>query len=145
MSLIAPLKPFERAAATQATADKFRGKPLSFADGVTCLHMLREHMLAFGYSPPLIPAFADLKGARRALRSTGHRTIRGLLRQVLGNPVPAAQMRIGDVIVGPGQPFEAIGINVGGGKFLGWLDDGSLGMVNVVPDHAAILGAWKLL
>jgi hypothetical protein len=145
MSLVAPLSTVERAAATRATASKFRGRPLSFPDGVTCLHMLREHMLAFGYSPPEIPAFNDLKSARRALRTTGHRTIRGLLNEVLGAPIPAAQMRVGDVIVGPGHPFEAVGINAGGGKFLGWLDDGRLGLVNVVPEPAAILGAWKLM
>ena len=145
MSLISPLNSVERATATKATADKYRGRPLSFANGVTCLHMLRDHMLAFRYSPPEIPEFRDLRGAKKALRATGHRTIKGLLNEVLGKPVPAVQMRIGDVIVGPGQPFEAVGINVGGGKFLGWLDDGRLGMVNVVPDPTAILGAWKLL
>ena len=41
MSVIAPLNPVERAAATKATADKFRGRPLDFAAGVTCLHLLR--------------------------------------------------------------------------------------------------------
>lgn len=145
MSVISPLKPFERAAATQATADKFRGKPLSFADGVTCLHMLREHMLAFGYSPPDIPAFNDLKGARRALRSTGHRTIKGLLNETLGKPSTVAQLRVGDVVLGPGHPFEAVGINAGGGKFLGWNDDGRLGLVNITLDIRALLGAWRLM
>lgn len=145
MSLLAPLNPVERAAATKATADQFRGRPLSFRDGVTCLHMLRSHMIAFGYSPPEIPAFNDLTGARKALRSTGHRTIRGLLTEVLGKPVPAAQLRVGDVVVGPGHPFEAVGINVGGGKFLGWHDAGDLGLVNIAIDPASLLGAWRLI
>jgi hypothetical protein len=144
MSVIAPLNPVERAAVTKATADKFRGKPLSYAEGVTCLHMLREHMLAFGYSPPAIPDFSDPKGARKALRTTGHRTIRGLLGDMLER-IPPAQMRVGDVVLGPGTPFEAVGINVGGGKFLGWHDDGRHGLVNIMIDVGALIGAWRLI
>jgi hypothetical protein len=145
MSILAPLKQFERAAVTEATAAKFRGRPLSFKEGVTCLHMLREHMLAFGYSPPTIPSFSDAVGARRALRSTGHKTIKALLRKVLGKPVPAAQMRVGDVVLLPGSPFEAVALSVGNGKFLGWHDDGSLGLVNLNIDQTAIIGAWRLI
>lgn len=145
MSVLAPLNPIERASATKATADKFRGRPLSFKDGVTCLHMLREHMIAFGYSPPAMPEFSDAKGARKALRATGHRTIKGLLREVLGKPVPAARMRVGDIVLGHGAPFEAVGINAGNGKFLGWHDDGSLGLVNITVDPKAIIGAWRLI
>lgn len=144
MSVIAPLSPGERAAVTRATADQFRGRPLSYADGVTCLHMLRAHMLAFGYSPPEIPVFADPKGARRALRSTGHRTIRGLLGDMLER-IPPARMRVGDVVLGAGAPFEAVGINAGGGKFLGWHDDGRHGLVNVMIDVDALIGAWRLI
>lgn len=145
MSVIAPLNPVERAAVTKATADKFRGKPIDFAAGVTCLHMLREHMLAFGYSPPEMPEFGDLKGARKALRSTGHRTIKGLLGELLGAPIAPAMMRVGDVVLGPGAPFEAVGINAGGGKFLGWHDDGRHGLVNIVVDVNALIGAWRLI
>lgn len=145
MSVISPLNSVERAAVTKATADKFRGRPLSFADGVTCLHMLREQMVAFGYSPPAIPSFKDAKGARKALRTTGHRTIKGLLGEVLGGPVPAAQMRVGDVTLLPGSPFEAVTLSAGNGKFLGWHDDGSLGLVNIIVDQNAIIGAWRLI
>jgi hypothetical protein len=144
MSLLSPLNPVERTAATKATADKYRGRPLSFANGVTCLHMLRDHMLEFGYSPPEIPAFNDLKGARKALRSTGHRTIKGLLREVLGEAVPPAQMRVGDVALLPGSPFEAVLLNAGNGMLLGWHDDGRLGLVNIKPS-VPLIGAWRLI
>lgn len=144
MSVVAPLNPVERAAATKATADKYRGKPLSFADGVTCLHMLRDHMLAFGYSPPEIPAFTDVKGARKALRTTGHRTIKGLLDEVLGRSGPAARMRVGDVALLPGAPFEAVLLNAGNGMLLGWYDDGRLGLVNIKPS-VSVTSAWRLL
>lgn len=144
MSIIAPLTPVERAAATKATADKFRGKPLSFADGVTCLHLLREQMLAFGYSPPEIPEFHDAKGARKALRSTGHRTIKGLLTELLGKPIPISRMRVGDVALGPGTgAFEAVGIWAGG-KLLGFHEDGR-GLVNIAADVSALSGAWRLI
>jgi hypothetical protein len=143
MSVIAPLNPAERAAATKATADKFRGRPLSFADGVTCLHLLREQMLAFGYSPPEIPAFHDAKGARKALRSTGHRTIKGLLTELLGQPIPLSRMRVGDVALVKGSPFEAVMISAGG-KLLGWYDDGSYGLINFIPCEPPI-GAWRLI
>lgn len=145
MSVIAPLNPVERAAATKATADKFRGRPLDFAAGVTCLHALREHMVGFGYTPPAIPDFTDVRGAKRALRSTGHRTIKGLLNELL-TPIPPAAMRVGDIALGPGAgPFEAVGINAGYGKFLGWHDDGALGLVNITIDPNALIGAWRLL
>lgn len=144
MSVIAPLTPVERAAATKATADKFRGKPLSFSNSVTCLHMLREQMLAFSYSPPSIPSFEDAAGARKALRITGHRTIKGLLGEVLGKPIPAAQMRVGDVALLPGTPFEAVLLNAGNGMLLGWHDDGRLGLVNIKP-MAPLIGAWRLI
>lgn len=144
MSVIAPLNPVERRDATQATAAAFRGVPLSFEAGVTCLHMLRMQMLAFGYSPPEIPEFEDLAGARRALRATGHRTIKGLLREVLGDPIPPAQMRVGDVALLAGKPFEAVLLNAGNGMLLGWYDDGSLGLVNIKPT-APLLGAWRLI
>lgn len=145
MSIIAPLNPVQRAAATRETADKYRGKPLSFRDAVTCLHMLRDQMLAFEYSPPPIPDFTDAKGARKALRSTGHTTIKGLLVKMLGKPIPAARMRVGDVALLPGSPFEAVTLSAGNGKFLGWHDDGSLGLVNLNVDQNAIIGAWRLI
>lgn len=142
MSVIAPLNPVERAAATKATADKFRGRPLDFAAGVTCLHLLREQMLAFGYSPPEIPAFADAQGAKRALRKTGHRTLKGLLDEHLTS-IPPAQMRVGDVAILKGEPFDAIVISAGG-KLLGWHEDGRTGLVNLVP-VAPLLGSWRLV
>lgn len=145
MSMLSPLNPVERARATERTAANFRGRPLSFKEGVTCLHMLRDHMQAFGYSPPEMPPFSDLISARKALRGTGHRTLKGLLIEVLGQPVPAAQMRVGDIILGPGSPFEAVGINAGNGKFLGWHDDGQLGLVNLAVDLSALIGAWRLI
>lgn len=142
MSVIAPLNPVERAAATKATADKFRGRPLDFAAGVTCLHLLREQMLAFGYSPPEIPTFADAQGARRALRKAGHRTLKGLLDKHL-SPIPAAQMRVGDVALVHGEPFDAVMLSAGG-KLLGWYEDGRDGLINFVPT-APLVGSWRLV
>jgi hypothetical protein len=106
--------------------------------------MLREQMLAFGYQPPEIPEFDDAKGARRALRSTGHRTIKGLLTMMIGEPIPAAQMRVGDVALLPGAPFEAVLLNAGNGMLLGWHDDGRLGLVNIKPALPP-LAAWRLI
>ena len=142
MSVIAPLNPVERAAATKATADKFRGRPLDFANGVTCIHLLREQMLAFGYSPPEIPQFTTVIGAKRALRKLGHRTLWELLDQLLPR-APGAQMRVGDIVLGAGQPpFEALGI-CAGGKILGFHEDGS-GLVNIVP-AVPFEHCWRLL
>lgn len=124
-------------------ANRFRGKPLDFKAGVTCIHLLREQMLAFGYSPPKIPAFVDANGARKALRSTGSRTLAGMLDGLLERIAPA-DMRVGDIVLGPGAPFEAVGLNAGNGKFLGWHDDGRLGLVNIVIDVNALIGAWRL-
>ena len=142
MSVIAPLSPVERAAATAATAAKFRGKPLDFANGVTCIHLLREQMLAFGYHPPEVPQFETVIGAKRALRKMGHRTLKGLLDELLTR-APGAQMRVGDIVLGDGQPpFEALGI-CAGGKVLGFHEDGS-GLVNIVPS-TPFQHCWRLL
>lgn len=143
MSVIAPLKPYERAAVTKAVADSFRGKPLDFAKGVTCIHLLHAQMTAFGYSPPEIPDFTTVIGAKRVLRKMGHRTLRKLLDDMLER-IPTAQMRVGDIALGPGAPFEAISLNAGNGKLLGWYDDGSMGLVNIIPT-APLIGAWRLI
>lgn len=144
MSVIAPLSPPDRARVTKEVSDRFRGKPLDFKAGVSCVHLLREQMLAFGYSPRPIPAFEDVKGARKALRSVHHRTLRGLLDEMLER-IPPATMRVGDIVLAPGHPFEAVCVNAGGGKFLGWQDDGHLGLVNIIVDPGALIGAWRLI
>lgn len=142
MSLLAPLNPVQRAAATKATADKFRGRPLNYADGVTCLHLLREQMIAFDYSPPEIPGFKSVSGARRALRATGHDSLEELLDGMLERK-PLAHMRVGDIALVRGAPFDAIMISAGG-KLLGWYEDGRHGLVNFIPTEPPI-GAWGLL
>jgi hypothetical protein len=143
MSVIAPLKPYERAAVTKAVADSFRGKPIDFAKGVTCIHLLHAQMTAFGYSPPAVPHFETVIGAKRALRKWGHRTIRKLLDDMLER-IAAAEMRVGDIALGHGHPFEAVALNAGNGKLLGWRDDGADGLVNIIPT-APLIGAWRLI
>lgn len=143
MSIIAPLTPPERARVTKEIADSFRGKPLDFAKGVTCIHMLHAHMTAFGYSPPAVPEFETELGAKRALRKMGHRTLKGLLNRLL-TPIPPAMMRVGDVALLPGAPFDAVLLNAGGGKLLGWYDDGKDGLVNLIPT-VPLIGAWRLI
>lgn len=142
MSIIAPLNPVERRDATQATKAAFEGRPFSFADGVTCIHLLRAQMVAFGYSPPPIPEFKDALGAKRALRKMGHRTLKGLLNKML-TPIPPAQMRVGDVALLPGEaPFDSVVISAGG-KVLGFHEQGN-GLVNIIPT-ALFIGAWRLI
>lgn len=143
MASIAPLKSFERAAVTKAVADSFRGVPIDFAKGVTCIHLLRAQLVGFGYSPPEIPEFDSVKSAKKALRRMGHRTIRGLLDTMLSR-IPPAAMRVGDIALGPGHPFEAVALNAGNGMLLGWHDDGALGLVNIKPS-APLIGAWRLI
>ena len=143
MASIAPLKSYERASVTKAVADSFRGKPIDFARGVTCIHLLHAQLVGFGYSPPEIPEFDSVKTARRALRATGHRTIRGLLDSMLSR-IPPATMRVGDIALGAGHPFEAVALNAGNGMLLGWSDDGALGLVNIKPT-TPLIGAWRLI
>lgn len=142
MSVLAPLSPVERARATQATAALFRGRRIDFSKGVTCLHLLREQMLAFGYSPPEIPHFTTPRGAKRALREIECDDLEALLDKLLPR-IPAARMRVGDVALGKGPPpFDAITINAGG-KVLGWDEDGN-GLYNIVLNGPPI-GAWGLI
>ena len=142
MSIIAPLNPIERAAATSATAAMFRNRPQDFAHGVTCIHLLRAQMTAFGYTPPAIPHFSTPIGAKRALRKMGHRDLCSLLDELLPR-IPAARMRVGDIVLGEGAGlFDAIGISAGG-KVLGWDEDGN-GLFNITLT-AAPIGAWALV
>jgi len=53
-------------------------------------------------------------------------------------------MRVGDIALGPGAPFEAVTLNAGNGKLLGWYDSGEMGLVNIIP-HTPLIGAWRLI
>lgn len=142
MSSIAPLNPVERRDATAATASIFRGVPLDFAKGATCLHLVRQQLVAFGYGPPEIPNFRTHHGAVKALRKSGHKSLESLIDTLLPRIAPA-RMRVGDIAMLPGAPPFGALVLCAGGKVLGWHGEGELGLVNIIPE-VPYIAAWGL-
>ena len=111
----------QRAAATQKTFDKFKGKPFSWKEA-SCAHLLRTHLRNMGHRPPKMPKFQSAVGAKRAIEEMGATDLVSLC-EVLGlAEISPAKALVGDVAVLPGDdsPFDAIVVSAGNGKFMGW-------------------------
>jgi hypothetical protein len=134
-----------RAAATDAVLRRFRNRALDWKTGATCLHLFRAHLVKLGRKPPRIPQFRSPKGARLAMERAGFADMAELIDSVLPERIAPAAMLIGDVALLPGEPFDAIVINVGGGKVIGWHDTdlSKLAVIGDVPMDA-YLGAWRV-
>lgn len=127
---------------------QFRDKPFSFERRMTCIHLLRAQMIAFGYSPPPIPVFRSALGAKKALKKAGYVSLMHLLDEMLPRIAPA-RMLVGDVALLPGEngdgkrsPLDTVVISVGGGKILGW--HGAGGGMSPIPVQPVYLAAWRL-
>lgn len=109
----------QRAAVTQATWNKYRGRAFDWK-GATCVHVLRSHLRAMGHKPPKMPSFQSPIGAKRALKAMGADDLADLMRGLGLLEIGAAEMIVGDVAILPGdEGFDAIVI-CAGGKFMGW-------------------------
>lgn len=137
----------QRAAATQATFNAFRGVPFDWRHA-SCAHLLSAHLVNTGHDAPAVPDFATAAAAKRALKEMGAASLPGLM-DVLGlKRIRPADMLVGDIAVVPGQKGRTDGINgaiviCAGNKFMGWHEAGEgLQMIdNVIPHVKAAFRA----
>lgn len=132
-----------RARAVALTEQRFAGRPFDWRKSATCIHLMRFHAAQLGHSLPLVPRFRSALGARRALTQMGFETLPALLDSLFER-IPAAFMRVGDVMALPGlDGFEALVIKGDRVKLLGW-HDGAEDCRFMEVDVRAAVGAWRL-
>jgi len=130
-----------RADATRKTLAKYRAKPFSWADRVTCIHLARTQLRNLGHRPPTIPDFRSALGARRSLKKAGFETVSALLDSLLLRIAPS-EMLVGDLAVIAGDDsLEAIVISAGG-KMLGYHEDDASGLKPLLVSEFG--GAWRV-
>lgn len=128
-----------RKQAVELTLEKYRDKPFSWKDGVTCIHMLRFHLRQMGYKPPPLPRMKSALAAKRALDARQWADVGDMLDTLLPRITPA-QMLMGDIAMFRSEDgFGAITISLGG-KVMGWHPDYE-GMTALEPIE--IEGAWR--
>ncbi|WP_240313486.1 DUF6950 family protein [Sphingomonas carotinifaciens] len=122
-----------------------KGKPFSWVDRRTCIHVARAQARALGHRPPAIPDFRSALGARAALKTTGFGTLEALFDSLFPR-IPPASMWVGDLaLMAGGDDLGGIVVSLGG-KMGGYHEDHLAdGLVNIVPQgDAAFIGAWRL-
>lgn len=126
----------ERAAATQATWDAWRGVPFSWS-GATCIHVMADHLANMGRDAPVIPAFRTKKGAREAFDFAG---LAEALDSLGLERIAPASMWVGDIGIIPGDAARIDGIRgaiaiCAGNKFIGWhgAAEGFRDIDNIMP------------
>lgn len=132
---------FDRVAALQKTADKFRGKPFVWGRS-DCYKLVRAHLRNMGHRAPAGQRYKSALGARRALTMTGHPTLEALIDSLLPRIAPA-EMLPGDIALLPGEaPFDALAICVGR-KLMCWREDADE-LVMLSVEGGAIKAAWRV-
>jgi hypothetical protein len=134
-----------RVAATQATEQRFRDRPFDWAKAATCIHLVRFHAAQLGHKLPIVPRFRSALGAKKALKATGYDSLPALLDAHFVR-VPAAYLRVGDVLAVEGDGFEALVVKGGIDKFLGWheAEQGCTIIALSGDDIRQAVGAWQL-
>lgn len=139
-----PRNAYERVQRTNEVLAPFRPRPFRWDRKATCIHVGRAQLAAFGHAVPLVPNFRTPIGARRALHKMGHRDLRGLLGTYVPE-IPAAKAWVGDIVLLPGQVFEALFVYAGNGSLIGWHEDAADDRMTSVTDslgHA--IAAFRL-
>ena len=147
----APRDMAERVARTNEVLARFRHRPLSYERRATCLHLFRAQAVAMGHEMPPIPLVRSATSALRALKAHGHESLESLIDALLpGRRIPPARLWAGDVVLLPGEPFEAVTIATGAGaKVMGWHHGNDLAemvAIDLSRDEwaNAVIGAWRL-
>ena len=130
--------------ATQATQKRFHDKPFDWTKQATCVHLMRYHAAQMGHDIQIVPRFRSALGAKKALKKLGFNTIPELMDSMFER-IPAAYMRVGDMLALPGEEgFEALVIKGDKTKFLGWHSDQDGCTILDVHGIDEALGAWRL-
>ena len=137
----------ERKNGTQKTLDAFKDAELSWGDdspAMTCAHILHDHLVNMGHSPPTVPDFSSPAEAHRAMKEMGYDSLSDMLDTLL-EPIAPAYMKLGDVVIAPGEGgMEAVLICAGPFKLFGLSPDEGDHTVKIDFDMNAITGAWTV-
>jgi hypothetical protein len=135
-----------RKLATEKTMAKFRARAFDWKKGATCVHLARFHLLAMGHRPEPLPRIRGPIGAARALKERGWADVAAMLDAQLGlTRIAPAQMLLGDLAVLPAdEGFDAVVINVGRHKLLGWHQDWPQGLTEMEASLDAVIGCWRV-
>ena len=132
----------QRAAVTQATWNKYRGRAFDWK-GATCVHVLRSHLRAMGHKPPKMPSFQSAIGAKRALKAMGADDLADMMRGLGMLEISPAEMIVGDVAILPGDDnFDALTI-CAGNKFMGFHEQAE-GFASMEVHRPAIKAAFRV-
>jgi hypothetical protein len=135
-----------RREATQATADRFKGKTLDWKNGLHCVRMLHSHLREMGWRSPKLPTLPRVRSAlaaRQALKARGWDSVTEMLDSLL-EPIPAAKMRLGDVAVTPGQEgLDCVMINLGPRTMMGFHPETGE-VVAYATDYSDLTRAWRV-
>lgn len=130
----------ERQAVTQATLDRFAGKPFEWGS-IDCGQMVIWHLKAMGWKITVGPTWKTPIALKRFLNrrgGSGASCIDGW-----GVPrIPPASAIIGDIIEMEGEPpFGAFGVSLGNGRVLAFSEDveGTAVLQPIIPP----LAAWR--
>lgn len=142
MSRLPPMA--RRAAGTQATIDRFLGKPfrLSWND---CCRMTAMHLRRLGHKVQLPKAgsYKTPLAARRALAAAGVANLAEALDRLGLERIAPASVIVGDIIELPSEDgFSALAVVVGGGKALGFHQEAA-GATIMKPSQ--FVAAWRAL
>lgn len=132
-----------RKEATEKTLGRYRGKAFDWATGVTCVHLARCQLRQMGHTPPTLPRFRSMLGAKKALVERGWANVSEMLDSMLPRIAPA-QMLLGDIAALPDeQGIGSLMVCAGPHKLLGWREDApELVVLDVSLDELS--GAWRV-
>lgn len=131
-----------RKRATEATRDRYLGRPFAWKAGHTCVHLARYHLRQMGHKPPKLPQLRSALSARRALDAGGWDDVEAMLDSILPRIAPL-EMRLGDLCTGPGEGgIAAIYVCIPPFKLLGWHEEAE-GAVIIDFDRSVLTGAWR--
>lgn len=134
----------ERAERTRAVIARFAPKAFAWDKAATCIHLARSQMIAMGHRAPTIPQFRSAAGARKALAKVGHPDLRSLIGAMLPEIAPA-QLWVGDIVLLPGEPFDAAAVYAGQGYFHGWhADNDAATLAAFTLEGGEIIAAYRL-
>lgn len=134
-----------RVAAVTATQKRFEGRDFDWAKQATCIHLVRFHAAQMGHELPIVTRFRSLLGAKKALKEQGVDTLAELMDKYFPR-IPAAQLRVGDVLAIPGDGMDALMIYGQLWAVLGWQEESPKCQTARLTEEGFRLhsGAWRL-
>lgn len=132
-----------RRRATERTRQKYLDTEFDWKRWHHCIALARYQAVQMGHRPPPIRPIRGPVSAKRELARRGHESAIGLLDSLFPRIAPA-QMLLGDLAAVEGTDgLDAIMVNVGPGRLMGWHAEKPT-LAVVIVDLAEISASWRL-